>query len=359
MRADGQPFVWRGVTAFSIVKQVAEGREADAEEMLAWAARTGFNIVRALAMIDWDPKWLTPAAGASALPRVLDLAAKHGLYVQVVAFAGTRRLLEGEPQSVWEAHAARLGQLCAAASSCAAVELANENYHHSQDSRLADVAFLKALRARIPAEVPVSCGAGFRDDADNYPNCGEFITIHLGRGHDDTWNLVRHKRKMELVSAATGKFVVDNEPIGAGERDEPGRRIAAPEPFFALAALGRVLGVGSNFHFEDGLDSTPPGPTQQEAAEAFIAGSRVVSDSTTLMFKNAGWNDSPVRAFRFAERWGVPNAAIRAYSGIDETKGIIVLLGVSGTPAVELQPGWRVAGVLADKPGVRVLEIRR
>src|SRR3712207_67071 len=74
LRVDGRrmlqgadPFVWRGFTAFSLVRHVADDREAAAVEALDWAAGAGFNVARVLGMIDWDPRWLTPEAGARAL----------------------------------------------------------------------------------------------------------------------------------------------------------------------------------------------------------------------------------------------------------------------------------------------------
>ena len=60
-------------------------------------------------------------------------------------------------------------------------------------------------------------------------------------------------RSLAALSAATGKFVVDNEPIGAAEAPEPRRRDSAPEAFFAQGVVSRLLEVGSTFHCEDCL----------------------------------------------------------------------------------------------------------
>ena len=86
--ADGSPFSWRGVTGFGLVDLVADDREAEARLFMTWAARTGFTVVRVLAM---NHGWmdLSPADGRRALPRTLALAREHGLHVQVVALAGT------------------------------------------------------------------------------------------------------------------------------------------------------------------------------------------------------------------------------------------------------------------------------
>jgi hypothetical protein len=356
LRIDGRhlqrgdaPFVWRGFTAFSLAKHVAHGREADAVQTLDWAAASGFNVARVLAMIDWEPQWLTPDAGARALPRLLGLAAERGIVIQIVVFAGTRRLMDGADDGAWRAHAAAIGAVCRAAANCV-VELANENYHHTQDPRLTDVTFLQSLRAQIDPSIPVSCGAGPDDTRDNYQGCGDYITVHLGRG-GAVWDMVARKREMERVSAASGKFVVDNEPIGAGEEPEPGRRLADAAPFFALAALGRVLGIGSTFHFEDGLASRPPRGAQQTAAAAFIAGSRIVADDAALSLAGDSSIDRPLRA----------DTDRRVFTAIAGDHAIVLVLPGSNAAALERHSGWEPSSVATnDRAGdVRVLEFRR
>ena len=55
-----------------------------------------------------------------------------------------------------------------------------------------------------------------------------------------------------------GKPVVSDEPIGAGPRDEPGRRDNRPARFRAAALLTRLAGMGATFHYEGGLQAKIP-----------------------------------------------------------------------------------------------------
>src|SRR5213595_3538905 len=86
--ADGATFQWRGISAFRLLEFVAHGREKDAEAYLAWSASKNLNVVRVFAMATGIFE-LTPADGQRALPRLLEMAANHGIYVEVVALTGT------------------------------------------------------------------------------------------------------------------------------------------------------------------------------------------------------------------------------------------------------------------------------
>ncbi len=348
VRTDGAPFVWRFASGFSLLAHVAHGRDDQARAFLAWARAMGFTGVRVFSMLSWAD--LPPARGREVLPRALQLAAEQGLYLEVVALATTKDYsIDADAMRL---HVRALGEACAEASSCAAIELANENYHTSQRADLLeDVAFLRELRALVPRSVPVSLGSGPSDEIDNYPG-GDYITLHLGRGRD-TWNMVRHVREMEAVSAAAGRFVVSDEPIGAGEVDESGRRSADPAVHYALGTLARVFDIGATFHFEDGLATQSPRPVQQACAEAFIAGTRIVPDDVRLVFRNAGWTaplESPVKGF---------SGAVRAYSGLGDQVSIVVAVGVQDGFALELRDPWHITRMVAERPGVRVLEVVR
>ena len=88
LQPDGPAFEWRGITAFRLLEFVAHGKAADADAYLAWAASKKLTVVRVLAMADILFK-LSPADGQRALPRLLELAQKRGLYVEVVALVDT------------------------------------------------------------------------------------------------------------------------------------------------------------------------------------------------------------------------------------------------------------------------------
>ena len=358
LRRDGRglvngagPYVWRMATGFALVDLVADGHEPAAVLFLDGLRADGFTGVRVVSTLCcWFR--LTSAEGLAALPRTLALARARGMYVEVVALAATRTASSGGKdwtEAEIRAHVRQVGAVCGQAVNCL-IELANENYHASQRSNLlTNVTFLKSLRASIPPHVLVSFGAGPSDEKDNYPG-GDYVTVHSGRGRS-TWDDVRHAREQETISVRCRCFVVDNEPLGAGE-DNTGSRSTNPHEFFARGALSRLLGTGSTFHFQNGLRAIPPAGHQFDAARAYIAGTRVVPDETRLAFRNAGWTgvlESPVKSF---------SGAVRVYSGISPQMNLAMALGVTPAFRMTLRAGWH-ADTAVDRPGVQVFRLLR
>lgn len=270
--ADGKPFAWRFVTAFRLVDYVADRQEDKAVTFLDWAAKSGFNGVRVLTTLCcWFD--LSPDAGRAALPRLLDLAAERGLYVEVVAVAGAKE--QSLTDDAIRAHVAGIGRIVARHTN-AVVELANENAHATQVPSLTNVPFLIALRALVPRDVPVSLGSnccGAAESSSRYPAAagGDYLTIHTER-NDDPAKRLAELAALRQLSIASDRYVVADEPIGAAERPEPGRRVSNPSDFFNEAAEARTLGIGMTFHCEDCLQAVVPGPVQRQCAEAFIRG---------------------------------------------------------------------------------------
>lgn len=342
---DGAPFDARSVTAFRLIEQVAHGRENEAEAFLAWAQRTGFNTARVLSQLCcWFT--LTPAEGEAALPRLLAMAAQHDMYLEVVALAATEDFHQDE--AAMRAHVAAVGQACAAASNCV-IELANENKHEGQSPHLADVGFLAQLRAAVPRDVPVAYGSNCcaADEGGIFPG-GDYITVHLDRDRPD-YEMVRRVRELEIISADHSAYVWNDEPKKFTSQ------IADCDVAFMFGVLNRGFGVGGTYHFDSGLQAQPPqSPGEQACAEAFVAGSMVFAPGQRFRFMNAGWTGSPVKSADFDA------GVIRAYSFLDsETHGYLALVGVHGDPGLELQGGWAVVGMVAERGRLRLLELRK
>jgi len=272
--ADGSAFRWNGVTAFALLDQLADGRRADADTYLRWARATGFNLVRVLAMADVLFK-LSPEEGRRHLDGLFTAAAGHGLYVEIVAIADSARLKQS-PDGLRNQVAA-VGRL-AAAHVNAIVQIANEHYHPTQVPALHDPATLTALAALIPPRVLYTESAS-ADDTAARPQ-GLFITRHLSRGGTPADMTARLALLGELAMS-TGKPVVNGEPIGAGERRVPGRRLADPRVFRDLARRTVEAGLaGGTFHCEDGMFARVPGPVQQACARAWVEGMSATSPPT-------------------------------------------------------------------------------
>jgi hypothetical protein len=345
LRIDGRAFVNDAGTFRPIFTSGLALLARSSDEMRAfldWAARTGFNGLRVFAgKLGWASQ--SVAQAKARLPELLNEAAARGLYVEVTAITDSR---DGgyDPADHFRA-IARIAEQ----GTNAILEVANEPYHGTQADAIHSAETLLALGRQ--SSLPFALGAA-QDDESVEMGGGSFVTAHLDRGRDK-WNQVRRVRELAVLGDTTRKPVVNNEPIGAAESSQPGRRESDPAFFFCMGALNRVFEVAGVFHSEAGLNATLPGPVQQACAEAFVEGSRIVPSEDRLAFKNATWADSPVVKARFDE------TIIRAYTGVGGSAAWTVLVGLSGDPGLELRAPWRIAKRLAQRPGVEVLQLER
>ena len=339
-QAGGRRFRWRGVTAFALADLVADGNAEGARAFVGWAARSGFTVLRVLAM---NHGWmsLSPEEGRRALPQVLALAREHGVYVQAVALAGTG-LPRFRNDEFLRAQVGAVARLCADAGNCV-LEIANEPYHSTQ-GRLHEQGVMRRLQEEVPADLLVAWGAAREDDSDVMSG-GRYVVVHLGRS-GDRWNRVARMRGLTSLSRTVGKPVIDNEPIGAAEREARDRRDALPAAFFAQGALSRMLEVGSTFHCEDCLLARVPGPTQQRAAEAFIAGTRIVPDETTVTPHLVGTDGSPVASA------DADHASV--FTAVAGPKAWVLVLGTAGETAIRWNTGWKPEGRTEPAPDVEL-----
>jgi hypothetical protein len=136
---------------------------------------------------------------------------------------------------------------------------------------------------------------------------------------------------------AFAKPVVSDEPIGAGPRDEPGRRDNRPARFRAAALLTRLAGMGATFHYEGGLQAKIP-----EAAE--LACLAAWQEAWTWLpadveshgaFAVAGAADAVVRDF---DR----QAVYQVFERSDGNRAWVLAVG-AGEPELTLASGWRIA----------------
>jgi hypothetical protein len=328
-RDGGTRFSWQGVTAFKLVALVAAGQAADAERYLAWASEHDVTIVRTLAMLgdaNHDHPtlfYLPPAAGRAALPRLLDLAARHGLYVEVVALAGTR--FETFDRA---AHVSEIGTICARHPACL-VEIANEPQHQTQDRRVWDPSYLGELARDIPDDVPVALGAAHGgNDRDTSFTGGDYATVHLDRtSGEDGWQWVRRTKLAYDLSVQLGKPVINDE----GKRDD-----FAPDKHLAVALICRIFGIGDTFHYQDGLGATVPSGRELTAFEARRRGWRAIPADYSGAADEAllPASELPHGATLFASRSG--------------NVGYIVGIRVPPDAALKWPAGWSATLVTSD-----------
>jgi hypothetical protein len=254
----GVPFEWRGISAFRLVEFVAHGREKEAEAYLAWAASKKLTVVRVFAMADGIFQ-LSPADGQHALPRLLEMAAKHSLYVEVVALTGTAVIKVDIPRFV-----KAIGEICARHPN-AVLELANEPGHATQSADVHKAAYMRTVADLVPAQVPVSLGS--MEWGDGFA-AGRYVTWHAPR----TANWPAEIAKGADLVKRFGKPVVSDEPIGAADKPERGRRDNDPARFRAAGVEARRAGIGSTFHYDGGIQTRMPTAIEMACLDAWLAG---------------------------------------------------------------------------------------
>jgi hypothetical protein len=259
LKPDGSVFHWRGITAFRLLELVAHGKEPEADTYLKWAASQKLTIVRVLGMADGLFK-LSPADGLRALPRLLEMAERHGLYVELVALADTATIALDIPR-----HVEAVAKICARHPNVL-LEIANEPAHPTQVKALHDPAYVKTLAPLVPAGVPVSWGSV--ENGDGF-GAGSYVTWHAPRGGD--WPRQIGAQGAALIRKFK-KPVISDEPIGAADTAVPGRRDNDPGRFRASARAAARAGLGATFHYEGGLQARLPTSVEQACLQAWLGG---------------------------------------------------------------------------------------
>jgi hypothetical protein len=340
VRPDGRVFAWRGITAFRLLEMEAGGRGHEAEAYLRWAASQRLTVVRVLVMAK-HLFVLEPERGVKALDALLTRAARHGLFVEVVALADTAEYPIDIP-----AHVKRVGEICARHAN-AVIEIANEPYHGTQRAEVHDPGYLARLRTEIPATVPTALGAG------NYPaviGAGDFVTVHYPRSVSHAgWGWVAGLKDASAHVRQTRKPVIDNEPIGAGERMEPGRRDPSPERFRAAAIAGRLMGIGATFHYEAGLQAQRPAGNSLACFRAWQEGLTLVAGDGGVEPFEAG-PSAPVR--------GIRGDHAAAFLGRRGDTAWVLIIGAGTGVVVDWQSGWTVI-TRREWPASRFYAVRR
>ena len=342
--AQGRTFQWRGITAFRLVEMVAHGRAQQASAYLDWAASQRLTVVRVFTMAHHLFK-LTPDEGTAALPRLLEMAARRRLHVEVVGLADT-----AEIRVDVEKHVEQIAAILASHSN-AFVEIANEPVHRTQRREVHDPERLRALAASIPRDVPTSLGsietgAGFA--------AGSYVTWHVPRSSDFRgWG---HVRKIADGASFVDKWkkpVVSDEPIGAAAEYIAGRRDNNAARFRAAGLVTRLAGLGATFHYEGGLQARIPRDRELECFEAWNDAWRLLPNDVEQRgeFGRAGAKDSAVAGYDSA-------AAVDVYERRTPDSAWVIAIGVTGDPALQLRSGWRSVEK-EESPGIQLLTLRR
>ncbi len=187
------------------------------------------------------------------------------------------------------------------------LELANEVGHGTQNADVNNPDTLRAWGHELCQGIVWAVGAAVGQDEPSpdgtYPcSGGSYCTAHLDRSRD-FWNQVRRVREIYAIADNVRVPALNNEPIGAAEATDPGRRESDPTFFLTMGVLDACFGVGGVHHSQAGLDAVLPGPVQVACADAYVRGSSLITaayPADALRYANTGYVDQGAYAKSFA-----------------------------------------------------------
>jgi hypothetical protein len=265
---------WKGFSDFLLFYRYLIGE--DITPLINDRLGVGATLVRVFTMVAWDD--ITPRFYPQDFPdyygqltAFIALLAQHGLRIELVLFCDCRDAPAVMPNS---ADRDRHQERCIEAARAAGpetwnviVEVANEPFKNLPNGNEEAVARAQQL-----------LGCGFLIAAGNYDaqsstnwvplNPGDYGTTHVDRSDD--WPR-KCKDIYDLAMEGTHCPWIGDEPMGAAEENDPGRRSNVSEDFAWYAAGCAMFGPGATFHSDAGTHSTLLGPNQQTCARAFFA----------------------------------------------------------------------------------------
>jgi hypothetical protein len=326
----GAIWPYRGATSFLLLKRFAAGE--DIVPYLDHRRDAGANILRVLTNVSWGPLAPTDYTDVQ-LRQFLALVHSRGLRVEVVALADALNWSLAQQR----AHVQRVLDAVADMGALDFVEVSNEAFKNSKPP--AEV--MAGVTRRRP-DLVMAAG-GDNATCDNLtPFVLDYVTLHNER--KDEWPRTA-KDELELRDGfgcgdkpgygGAHVPVVSDEPMGAAEANEPGRRSNVADDFYWFAATSQLLGAGGTFHSEAGLTASEPGPAQAAAEQAFFAGLSSVAPAAQLGLYTRGGLASVPLTHDDAK-------ALRTFCSIQGGTADCVVIRPSADWAAQAVNGWRI-----------------
>lgn len=258
---DGLCWQWRGFTDFLLFYRDLCG--VDLTPFFDERIGLGANVLRVFSMVGWDecqPRFY-PQDFPDYYPRLrafADRAADRGVRLEIVVFADAQIVM---PDA--QARQEHLRRCLEALGDCwnVFIEIANEPFKNlpGGDQEAIDLA--------MNSSTTLPMATGEYSSWPPAPTC-DYGTTHCDRSDD--WPR-KCKDLMDRCDESDDTPWIGDEPMGAAEVSEPGRRDADPDNHAWYAAGAQMFGPGATFHCEDGIHTrTPIGPQQTACAKAFF-----------------------------------------------------------------------------------------
>lgn len=280
---DGKVWSWRGMTGFLLYQRWLEKKEGIDPLIENWMTASGLskvspNVIRVFGMVNSFSHWWPqehPDYFDQLRPFVDHLWNKYGLRVEFVIFADTGEIMPDVNEQ--NAHAERVVETLKDAPNVF-IEIANEPSAHVNmpggDARAYELCQRVRNRGLL-----IASGAG------DGQNAGDYVTPHTPR--DEEWP--RKAKDVLDVRDVSGKPTVGDEPIGFAEVEKPGSRATSATDAAYYAAAAALMGAGSTFHSDCGVNTVMLEPVQAKALAAWMAAaSWVPSDAQLSPYMRGG-----------------------------------------------------------------------
>lgn len=248
-RSDGEPWRWRGVTAFPLLDRFARGD--DLEPLLT--TFRGFNLLRVFWYVTW-PGTGWGARDAATVRAFCNRVGQAGFYVELV-------LLTDDDPGRLEPARQLVRELSADPPINLLIEIGNEpNIHKNID--------VWALRDVLDAS-PFLYASG---DNERNPWFGRYLTAHTPR--DSEWPRKAHDL-LEYYHGGGPSAPSDpahHVPIVADEPIRPDEAGYVDSDFLAYFATSSLLGAGATFHYDGGKFGRVPTGDEARCMQAALAG---------------------------------------------------------------------------------------
>jgi len=329
---DGACWQWRGFTDFLLFYRYLTG--VDIAPFLDERVALGANVLRVLSMVAWDecdPRFypqLFPDYYAT-LAAFVHAVAERGIRLELTVFADAQIVM---PEKAMRS--AHLRDILDALSGAwnVVIEVANEPFKNLPGGDQEAIEYAHAVQ-----------GYGFLIASGEYSSWPPAPTADYGTTHcDRTDDWPRKCKDIKDRCDESGKTPwIGDEPMGAAEVSEPGRRDANPDNHAWYASGAQMFGPGATFHCDDGIHSkTPIGPNQAACATAFFEALRWTPKEALLwpyqrgdMGSDAGIGNMPILHDDALES--------RSYCKSDGGKSWCIQIQTSRAHATP-RDGWRV-----------------
>lgn len=247
---DGQPWRWKGVTAFGLQNRYCKGE--DIQPFLK--AFDGFNILRVFYYVEWEGTgWTAPTD--ECMHNFLNFVGQRGFYVEMTAITGPKPL--NEAQQLIDHLFNEFGN-----HTNFMVELVNEPQH--DDERV------DPLKLHVPATSVLWATGGYDFTHGDSMAGGKYGVAHTSR--DDEWPRKAHDL-LEYYNGGGPGSPSDpphHFPQVADEPMRPDQAGYVATDFEAYFGVSAILGAGATFHFESGKYGQPPTPQEAVCAAAAL-----------------------------------------------------------------------------------------